>query len=45
MTQHALLSNVEHKELRVITLRDGHVEFRVPTLCRFVPLRGGEGWK
>jgi len=36
---------MDDQELRVITLRDGHVESRVPTLCRFVPLRGGEGWK
>ena len=24
---------------------DGRIEQRVSTLCRFVPLRGGEGWR
>jgi protein-L-isoaspartate(D-aspartate) O-methyltransferase len=32
------------QELRVISKRSGHLECRVATLCRFVPLRGGEGW-
>jgi protein-L-isoaspartate(D-aspartate) O-methyltransferase len=36
---------MEDQELRVLTLRGGHVDYRVPTLCRFVPLRGGEGWQ
>jgi len=36
---------LDDQELRVITMRDGHVDYRVPTLCRFVPLRGGEGWR
>jgi protein-L-isoaspartate(D-aspartate) O-methyltransferase len=36
---------MDDQELRVITMRDGHVDYRVPTLCRFVPLRGGEGWR
>jgi protein-L-isoaspartate(D-aspartate) O-methyltransferase len=36
---------LEDQELRVITTRDGRMESRVPTLCRFVPLRGGEGWR
>jgi protein-L-isoaspartate(D-aspartate) O-methyltransferase len=31
------------QELRVITKRDGRLTTRVPTLCRFVPLRGGGG--
>jgi protein-L-isoaspartate(D-aspartate) O-methyltransferase len=35
---------MDDQELRVLTMRDGHVDYRVPTLCRFVPLRGGEGW-
>ena len=34
----------DDQELRVLTRRDGHDEYRVPTLCRFVPLVGGEGW-
>jgi len=32
------------QELRVVTRRDGRFSSRVATLCRFVPLRGGEGW-
>jgi protein-L-isoaspartate(D-aspartate) O-methyltransferase len=36
---------IEDQELRVLTLRGGRVEYRVSTLCRFVPLRGGEGWQ
>jgi protein-L-isoaspartate(D-aspartate) O-methyltransferase len=33
------------QELRVIQKCDGRIESRVATLCRFVPLRGGEGWQ
>jgi protein-L-isoaspartate(D-aspartate) O-methyltransferase len=33
------------QELRVISKREGRVEDRVATQCRFVPLRGGKGWK
>ena len=33
------------QELRVIWKRGGKMESRVAALCRFVPLRGGEGWK
>lgn len=36
---------IDDQELRVLTMRGGHVDCRVPTLCRFVPLRGGEGWQ
>ena len=36
---------LDDQELRVLTMRGGHVDYRVPTLCRFVPLRGGEGWR
>ena len=36
---------MEDQELRVLTLRGGQVDNRVSTLCRFVPLRGGEGWQ
>jgi protein-L-isoaspartate(D-aspartate) O-methyltransferase len=32
------------QELRVVHRHGGRVDTRVPTLCRFVPLRGGEGW-
>jgi protein-L-isoaspartate(D-aspartate) O-methyltransferase len=32
------------QELRVVRKRDGEIDTRVATLCRFVPLRGGEGW-
>jgi protein-L-isoaspartate(D-aspartate) O-methyltransferase len=34
----------EDQELRVIRRREGRVEYRVAVQCRFVPLRGGEGW-
>jgi len=34
----------DDQELRVIIKRDGRIHTRVATLCRFVPLRGGEGW-
>jgi protein-L-isoaspartate(D-aspartate) O-methyltransferase len=33
------------QELRVITKQNGRIDSRVSTLCRFVPLRGGEGWR
>jgi protein-L-isoaspartate(D-aspartate) O-methyltransferase len=33
------------QELRVITKYRGRIETRIPTMCRFVPLRGGEGWR
>jgi protein-L-isoaspartate(D-aspartate) O-methyltransferase len=33
------------QELRVLQKREGRVESRVATLCRFVPLRGSEGWR
>ena len=36
---------MDDQELRVLTLRGGHIESRVPTMCRFVPLRGSEGWR
>ena len=32
------------QELRVVTKRGGRIDWRIATLCRFVPLRGGEGW-
>ena len=33
------------QELRVISKREGRIRDRVATQCRFVPLRGGEGWQ
>jgi protein-L-isoaspartate(D-aspartate) O-methyltransferase len=33
----------EDQELRTVWKRDGRMESRVATLCRFVPLRGAEG--
>jgi protein-L-isoaspartate(D-aspartate) O-methyltransferase len=32
------------QELRVVWKLQGRIESRVATQCRFVPLRGGEGW-
>jgi protein-L-isoaspartate(D-aspartate) O-methyltransferase len=32
------------QELRVVSKRRGRIDYRVAVLCRFVPLRGGEGW-
>ena len=32
------------QELRVIAKRHGLIESRTATRCRFVPLRGSEGW-
>jgi len=34
----------DDQELRVVEKVNGRIDFRVPTLCRFVPLRGEEGW-
>ncbi len=33
------------QELRLITKREGQIEWRVATMCRFVPLRGEQGWR
>jgi protein-L-isoaspartate(D-aspartate) O-methyltransferase len=33
------------QELRVVWKLHGHIDYRVATQCRFVPLRGGEGWQ
>jgi len=33
------------QELLVVSRHGGATETRVATLCRFVPLRGGEGWQ
>lgn len=34
----------DNQELRVVWKLRGRIEYRVATHCRFVPLRGGEGW-
>jgi len=34
----------ENQELRVVWKEHGRIGYRVSTHCRFVPLRGGEGW-
>jgi protein-L-isoaspartate(D-aspartate) O-methyltransferase len=34
----------DNQELRVVWKRGGRIESRVATPCRFVLLRGGEGW-
>jgi protein-L-isoaspartate(D-aspartate) O-methyltransferase len=33
------------QELRVLRKEGGRIDSRVATTCRFVPLRGGEGWQ
>jgi protein-L-isoaspartate(D-aspartate) O-methyltransferase len=33
------------QELRVVTRQNGRIDYRVATQCRFVLLRGGEGWQ
>jgi len=35
----------EDQELRVVWKDRGRIDYRVATLCRFVPLRGGAGWR
>lgn len=39
------VGELEDQELRVVQRRGGRTECRIATLCRFVPLRGGEGWR
>jgi protein-L-isoaspartate(D-aspartate) O-methyltransferase len=34
----------DEQEFRLIRKVDGRIESRIVTGCRFVPLRGGEGW-
>ena len=34
----------DDRELRVVTKYAGRIHYRMATLCRCVPLRGGEGW-
>jgi protein-L-isoaspartate(D-aspartate) O-methyltransferase len=33
------------QELRVVSKQHRRIDYRVAVLCRFVPLRGGEGWE
>lgn len=35
----------DDQELRVVWKQHGRVDYRVATQCRFVLLRGGEGWR
>lgn len=35
----------DEQELRLFSKRAGKIHSRVVTQCRFVPLRGGEGWR
>jgi protein-L-isoaspartate(D-aspartate) O-methyltransferase len=39
------IGSIWDQELRVITKSEGKVDSRVAAYCRFVPLRGGGGWK
>jgi protein-L-isoaspartate(D-aspartate) O-methyltransferase len=39
------VGELEDQELRVITKTGGEIRTRVSTRCRFVPLRGTEGWR
>ncbi|HXA49320.1 MAG TPA: protein-L-isoaspartate(D-aspartate) O-methyltransferase [Candidatus Acidoferrum sp.] len=38
------VGTLDDQQLRVIRKHAGRVQWRIATLCRFVPLRGGEGW-
>jgi protein-L-isoaspartate(D-aspartate) O-methyltransferase len=38
------VGNRDDQELRVVWKQNGCIDYRVATQCRFVPLRGGEGW-
>ncbi len=39
------VGDFKDQELRVICKRGGRIDQNVATMCRFVPLRGGEGWR
>jgi protein-L-isoaspartate(D-aspartate) O-methyltransferase len=39
------VGSLEDQELRVLIRTGERVETRVATYCRFVPLRGGQGWQ
>jgi protein-L-isoaspartate(D-aspartate) O-methyltransferase len=38
------VGSLNDQELLVLHKRQGRLERRIAALCRFVPLRGGEGW-
>ncbi|HHN72512.1 MAG TPA: hypothetical protein ENK13_00335 [Thermopetrobacter sp.] len=38
------VGSLSEQELVVLTKSGGKTKTRVAALCRFVPLRGGEGW-
>jgi len=38
------VGQMDDQQLRVLHKKNGQIETRISTLCRFVPLRGGEGW-
>jgi protein-L-isoaspartate(D-aspartate) O-methyltransferase len=39
------VGDFKDQELRVVHKRNGRIGQHVATMCRFVPLRGGEGWR
>lgn len=39
------IGSMDDQELRVVVKSGGRIEARVATYCRFVPLRGQQGWK
>ncbi len=39
------VGSLDEQELLVVTKSGGRTQSRVAAHCRFVPLRGGEGWK
>lgn len=39
------IGSLDEQELMLVTKSQGVISSRVAALCRFVPLRGGEGWK
>ena len=39
------VGSLEDQKLLVISRSGGRIQERVSTMCRFVPLRGGEGWE
>ena len=39
------IGSLDDQELRLVVKRDGRIETRVVSFCRFVPFRGREGWR
>ena len=39
------VGSLDDQELRVVRKERGRIDYSVRTYCRFVPLRGGEGWQ